>query len=137
MNLSLFRHYFDDCTLGKLHVGGVVFSTIERPQTYEHPCIPQGTYSLVPHVSPEHGDVYAFVGGTCYEYAVPEGKEGRCLIELHPANFASQLLGCIAPGLADGFMDEKRAVFHSRAAMAALREILGKETHSILIMRGT
>lgn len=134
MILSLVRStYLDRCTLGKLHIDGTLFATIERARRGDHPCIPEGKYTLIPHKSPKHGDVYAFVGESCYEYAVPEGSEGRCLILLHSANLASELLGCVAPGLSPGFIGQEHAVLNSKAAMAAIRELLGSETHSITI----
>lgn len=136
MIFSLVRSdYLPHCTLGKLHIDGHLFATIERAQSGDHPCIPEGTYKLVPHKSPKFGDVYAFVGGSCFEYSVPEGHEGRCLILLHPANLASELLGCVAPGLSHGVIGQDKAVLNSRAAMAAIREMLGYEEHSVTIAR--
>jgi hypothetical protein len=136
MILSIQRDYKDTCTPGRLHIDGTVFATMERARDGDHPCIPEGTYQLVPHVSPKHGDVYSFVGGVCYENEVPQGEEGRCLILLHSANTASELLGCVAPGLSPGYIGQERAVLHSKAAMSAIREMLGREeSHSIVISR--
>lgn len=134
MILPLVRtDYLPTCTLGKLHVDGTVFATMERAKTGDHPCIPEGEYQVVPHKSPKFGDVYAVIGGKCYEWEVPEGQDGRCLILIHPANLVSELLGCIAPGLSHGHIGQERAVLNSRAAMAAIKEMLGKETHRLII----
>lgn len=136
MILALVRSdYLATCTLGKLHIDGHLFATIERAQSGDHPCIFEGKYKLVPHKSPKFGDVYAFVGDQCYEWAIPDGQNGRCLILLHPANLASELLGCVAPGLSHGVIGQEKAVLNSRAAMAAIREMLGHEEHSITVTR--
>lgn len=63
--------------------------TIERPQTGEHPCIPEGTYAVRRYDSPSHGP------GIWQLQGVP----GRSNIQLHIANWPHELLGCIAPGL--------------------------------------
>ena len=136
MNLWLERlEYRDDCTLGKLHIDGATFPTIERARTGDHPCITTGMYDLKPHVSPKHGNVYSFIGGDVYEYSVPEGViGGRCLVLLHSANLASELLGCVAPGLAAGFIGNEHAVLNSKAAMAAISTLLGRtESHQVRI----
>lgn len=135
MILSLSRTYLETCTMGKLHIDGTVFATMERARSGDHPCIPEDTYTLIPHESPKFGNVYAFVGGVCYENEVPAGRDGRCMILLHPANTAHELLGCVAPGFSPGYVGQERAVLNSRAAMAAIREILGKDSHSIHITR--
>jgi len=135
MNLWLERlEYRDDCTLGKLHIDGATFPTIERARTGDHPCIPTGMYELKPHASPRHGDVYSFIGVNVFEFEVPLGKEGRCLVLLHSANLASELLGCVAPGLGSGFIGNEHAVLNSKAAMSAISTLLGRtESHQIRI----
>lgn len=135
MKFAIARTYLDQCTTGRMHIDGHVFATMERARVGEHPCIPEGEYTLKPHISPKHGNVYAFVGDGVYEYKVQAGEVGRCLILLHPANTAHELLGCVAPGLSPGFIGQDHAVLNSKAAMAAIREMLGQETHTVTIMR--
>lgn len=50
--------------------------------------IPVGTYRITLYDSPKHGPNTPLLNG------VP----GRTLIEIHPANWAHELLGCLAPG---------------------------------------
>lgn len=137
MIFTIARTYLNDCTTGRMHIDGHVFATMERSRTGDHPCVPEGLYDLVPHKSPKFGNVYAFIGANVYEWAVPEGKEGRCLILLHPGNTYHDLLGCVAPGLSPGHIGQDPAVLNSKAAMGALREMLGTESHTVTIMRAT
>lgn len=103
-------------TLGNLTAGPVVADTIEQPDNHDtpgHSCIPVGTYQLVEHVSARlHEDdgttplrTWALVNpalGVTHAPSdpIPGGigypHRSECLI--HPANYASQLEGCIAPG---------------------------------------
>lgn len=133
--MKIERTYLPECTLGTLTLDdGRTFATIERARRGDHPCIPEGEYVLRPHESPHHGPVYAFVGPGVWEWAVPAGETGRCLIELHVANRASELLGCCAPGMAHGEMDGQPAVLHSAIALARISEVLGRtEVHNITI----
>lgn len=82
-----------------------VFScfTLELPWMENKPnisCIPKGEYPLAHRNSPKYGDHIHVMN-------VP----GRSYILIHPANFVSQLRGCIAPGdrrmdlNADGTLD--------------------------------
>jgi hypothetical protein len=79
-------------TFGECALDGFFFShSIERPWVdNEHgtSCIPEGTYIAKPEFSPKHG---------CILYKLQD-VPGRTDIEIHPANFAYQLLGCIALG---------------------------------------
>lgn len=79
-------------TFGRLSVNGREWWTVERQATGEHPRIPAGVYPLSPGI--HHAgkpDAYP-----CYWLAdVP----GRSAIQVHVANWAYQLQGCIAPGL--------------------------------------
>lgn len=59
--------------------------------------IPLGTYEIIPSVSPKFR--YR-VWGKKYNGIVPEVKNvpGFSGIRIHPANKATELLGCVAPG---------------------------------------
>lgn len=66
---------------------------VERPHfsfNNDHPCIPEGTYIAERYHSPNpnHGLVWLL-----------QNVPGRTYIELHIANWPSELLGCIAPGI--------------------------------------
>jgi len=80
-------------TLGELlYNGKVLCKTLELPWMSNQrgkSCIPTGEYTVVRRVSPKYGEHFHLVD-------VP----GRQLILIHPANYVSQLLGCIAVGKA-------------------------------------
>lgn len=90
--------------------------TIERPYTGDHPCIASGTYTFNDYSSPTKGDVWLRDDAAA--------NDGRSMIEIHVANMASQLLGCIAPGLSIGAIDGVPAVLSSHAAFAMLKSKL-------------
>lgn len=78
-------------TLGELlYNGKVLCKTLELPWMSNQrgkSCIPPGEYTVVRRVSPKYGEHFHLVD-------VP----GRQWILIHPANYVSQLLGCIAVG---------------------------------------
>lgn len=117
MNLILVRDAPRlDCQEGILSLNGAQYFTMERPWLQDQPnlsCVPVGTYELVPHT------VINGVLAGLQTYALsnpdlgvfpepPEGYVGsnplRIAILIHPANWAFQLLGCIAPGKARGLL---------------------------------
>ena len=99
-----------DCQEGILNVGGSRYYTMERPWKDNHAgisCVLPYLYDLVPHVI-EHGEL---IGLQCYALSNPNAgvfpeppadytgsNSVRVAILIHPANWAFQLLGCIAPG---------------------------------------
>lgn len=90
--------------------------TIERPYTGEHPCIAHGVYTFNKFQSPSKGDVWLRDDAAA--------GDGRSMIEIHPANMASQLLGCIAPGSSMGEIDGVPAVLNSKMTFAMLKSKL-------------
>jgi len=90
--------------------------TVERPITGDHPCIPVGVYDVEPYQSPSHGDVWLLKD-------VPD----RSMIEIHVANRASELLGCIAPGTTLGEIGGIPAVLGSKKAFDMLKDTLPSE----------
>lgn len=153
MNLILIRHAFlPDCTLGRLYLlegMRLILPTIERPWIKNpdgqggwprESCIPDGNYDLTAHDSLRHPDTYALTNESLgvYAHALPAHQSwGRTAILIHPANRASELLGCIAVGLAHGKMFDKDAVVDSQAAMGKLRAALGREGKHLLTLRPT
>jgi hypothetical protein len=105
--------YLPQCTLGELIIEGCPkLYTIERPwkdNTKRESCIPEGEYGLKPHTG--HVQPAIWIDG------VPD----RFAILFHSANYASELMGCIAPGL-HWRTGEPPAVLNSKAAMATLME---------------
>lgn len=118
-------------TFGKLILPGIFECyTVEPPPLAEHGCIPPGAYLFRWRKdSPTHGE--------CYE---AQNVPGRTNIQIHTANWADQLLGCIAPGRAivdvkrkDGTL--RKGVTSSADALAALVGILEKNLFELKIIQ--
>ena len=110
-----------DGTLGELRddQGCFLCYTIELPWFDNEPdksCIPAGTYDFARYVSPKHGSVWM-------AHNVP----GRSAIEIHPANLADELLGCIGVGSSIGQIDKLPAVLNSQNTFKMLLSTLPDE----------
>jgi len=111
----------DGC-FGVMTFGHLILQTVEQPWLNNEPfhsCIPAGTYTLEPHNSPKHPNVWALVNlnlGISHEPR--EGYRDDCLI--HVGNFVHDVEGCIAVGLhRSGDM-----VTNSKDAIELLRSVL-------------
>jgi hypothetical protein len=124
MYAVLKRTYHEDRTTGELKVftddgaEKATVRTLELPwksNQKQISCIPEGEYAVRRRLSAKHGMHFELVN-------VP----GRDLILIHPANFISQLRGCIAPGLEhlDIDQDGKIDVANSKPAMLILLQLL-------------
>lgn len=127
-----------DGTFGRIATDNMFqATTLELPWANNKPnesCIPEGTYLFKMVKSPTRGDVYEAVN-------VP----GRTNIQIHPANWCRQLLGCIAIGRCEGtVVDSKRGgafrgLLSSRDAvigfMADLTDAEGKQQDFELTVR--
>lgn len=152
MNLRLTTVSGLIATTGSLWVGCAMYYTIEQPWNNNHPdtsCVPAGTYALVFYLSPTHGPTYCLRNPDlkimgCDELTPEQIAAGyRNYCELHSANWASQLKGCIAPGTdcqpmtnpATG--NDEPAVEHSVTAVSAILVALGQNVsgHTLTIMR--
>lgn len=143
-----------DCTLGLLMAADLVLSVLERPWipsstckggTKHLSCVPLGTYTLEVHDTPKHPRTFALVN---FDLDVvhqegddndPDPDRVACLI--HPANFVSQLEGCIAPGLRHAKAPEGTVggymVVNSRDAFARLMARIPWENgHTLRIVEG-
>lgn len=123
MKAILIRSDFNQQTLGNLFIvegTDILFQckTLELPDLSNQKrisCIPEGIYTVVKHTSPTFGPCF-------WVQNVPNRDE----ILWHPANWKSQLLGCIAPGEshidlnADGLKD----VVNSKKTIDKLLKIL-------------
>lgn len=114
-------------TLGKLTIGDEEFWTIEQDWENNLPyksCIPNGEYYLFEYDSPKYGKCYIMENESLNvtKYKKNDVKRFGCLI--HPANKASQLQGCIAPGLKVGMLGDELAVLSSRDALKRIKELL-------------
>ncbi len=97
-NIVILRAYYHDCTLGRLMVPGKFHcSTLELPylgNETNKSCFEEGLYRYRKAPSPRlRGRIVIWVD------SVP----GRSSIQIHPANFVFDILGCIAVG--DGHVD--------------------------------
>lgn len=104
-------------TLGRMvsRDGQFACVTLERSADGEHPCIEAGIYPVVldfHHPGDPNG------------YPCPELRDipGRSEIQIHIANRASELLGCIAPG--ESVSEDRQSVERSRAAFTRLMTYL-------------
>ena len=105
--------------MGVLKVDNSLFYTIEKPwkdNTPSESCIPAGTYKCVWHSSPSKGMCYLIT-------KVPN----RSQILIHSANYASELLGCIALGMTLTTMKRGggKGVLQSRKAMDTFHQLTG------------
>lgn len=89
-------------------------------------CIPEGVYICQPYNSPTKGDVY-LLGNT----------GSRKMIEMHPANFASELLGCLAPGMDFGKLNGQIAVLDSVKALNLIKTKTNYQPFQLTITKGT
>ncbi len=145
--------YSEDETEGVMILpSGRRFATIEQPWVPNpngaiggkpnHSCIPDGMYRLAPHESRSKGSVFIIFNPDLGVFKFPQDHEkgkGRNVCYIHSANWAFQLEGCIAPGIARLPMKSGRrdavepAVTSSGAAMSILRAKLGQGQHLLSI----
>ena len=116
-----------DGVYGLLTAESFACFTVERPWIHNQPlvsCIPAGIYPLSLNHSPKfHRDLWEVMQVT--------GRDG---IRIHPANRASELEGCIAPG--DSLKQDATSwyVTNSRATLAAFMAALGDKTTETLVV---
>lgn len=131
----------DQETFGLLTAGALSLQTVEQPwkdNLIGHSCVPAGSYTISPHVSPTKGNVYILDGPTQNVYAeFPPPPGGRSLILIHVANCAVELEGCIAPGLSKGELllhgAERNCVLESGAALHQLLALLAGKAHILAV----
>lgn len=129
------------CTLGILTVGNHKLHSMERAWI-PHPgggrsgarfesCVSDGTYRLLPHRSEKYPQAWALVNPELdvyhFPWDVPHARDGlaRSTILIHPANFAHELLGCIAPGRSRAKIGNSWMVQSSRDAMNLIKTVIG------------
>lgn len=127
--------YTTTYTLGELRVlekGVQLFRcfTLELAWKQNKPkvsCVPAGTYELVLEMSPAFGrELWELKG-------VPDRSECK----IHAANYTSELLGCIAPGMSitdinsDGIMDATS----SKVALEGIHKAMGSARKSTITIR--
>ena len=110
---------------GRLSAGDMMLWTVEQPwrqNLARASCVPVGEYDLVQHESARYGNVWALVNRHLGVSHFPEAGVPRSAILIHPANRASELMGCIAPGMELGMLDGEWAVLNSRIAIEHLTQ---------------
>lgn len=127
--MKLLRTYFPDRTQGIWlnDDGSQLCCTMELPWHDNHPqisCIPEGSYTFDNYESPKHGQVW-----------MAQNVPNRSNIEIHNANFASQLLGCIGVGNSFGSINLTPAVLNSVNTLNKLRAEL-PSTFNLTITKG-
>lgn len=129
MILTLVRDLDDGtATLGLLTAANFTCHTIERPwkdNAKGVSCVPVGTYTLQRHDSEAHHDTWALVNRDLGVLHYPDASlpDARTACLIHPANWAYELRGCIAPGMTR-VHTEQWMVTRSREAFNALMDLL-------------
>ena len=144
-----------DCTEGSLTAGSFTCYTIEQPWDNNIPnrsCVPTGAYLLVPYFSPKH-NMWTWcmdnhnLGIYVTPDMIPTGIIGRCVCEIHAANQAWQLEGCIAVGSGRVLMDIGEGMLPSvsnsdntfqdlRSVLAPLGDYKYATGHTLVITTG-
>lgn len=145
----------EQCTLGTISIDGRgKFATLEKPwiNTVLGPagdpdksCIGLGMYRLEPRETEARGKHWLVSNPQLGVYRspqdVPLGRYGRFLILIHAANWAHELLGCIAPGKMrvgprqNGNALDEWMVAESRAAMNEVRTLIGSSIDMQLVVQ--
>jgi hypothetical protein len=138
------------CTMGQLSVDDRSWPTIERPWAPSSAsisgmkgasCVPLGDYRVTKYNSDAHPNVFALsspkLGVYVTESEVPPSLAltARTRVLIHPANWASELRGCVAPGKqrAKG-PDGLWMVKASRDAMNEIRNALSRSVDVTLLV---
>jgi hypothetical protein len=133
MNITLKRTQSDDtCTRGIIMLeDGTTIYSLELPwknNEKDVSCVPSGVYQLIPYTSPKHDSTWYLENA---ELGVGGYGVERSFCEIHSANWARQLEGCIALGLEDQPMFDPiegavvPAVEQSMLAINRIKNVLG------------
>jgi hypothetical protein len=123
-------------TLGVLTVGNFTAKTLELPDKNNASrvsCIPVGTYICKFTKSPLFSKN---AGKPVFTYAVLN-VPNRAGIRIHSANYARQLLGCVALGAAhkDLDADGQLDIIHSGDTMRKFEEFMNREDFELTIIK--
>lgn len=94
-DLTISRAYFHDVTIGRVFSPHFrrYLASLELPwlgNASDHSCIPPGVYPYRVAPSPRlDGRLVIWI----------DNVPGRINIQIHPANYTKDILGCVAPGL--------------------------------------
>lgn len=137
MDLKLKRQSHNEFgTFGNLEIDNVILQTVEPQWLNNKPffsCIPNGIYDLEYYESTRHGGSY-ILSNLDLGVGKTKGETRRFACLIHIANLASQLQGCIAPGLKLSVYKGQWSVRSSGDAMDTIIKLLGKtKKHTIEI----
>lgn len=136
-------------TMGVLAVNGRTFQTVELPEnlpawyagTVGKSCIPRGTYRMEARFTEARGWHYILSNPALKLWRlpsdIPPGTVGHSLVLIHSANWAHELLACIAPGKARAksvMYADAWGVTDSRNALNEIRLIVGMSIDNQLIV---
>jgi hypothetical protein len=137
-------------TCGWLSIGERKWATIERPWVPSLltqagvkgiSCVPFGRYRLESHDTEAHPKVWALVNRELdvyhWPWEVPVARQAfaRTAVLIHPANWAAELRGCIAPGLRRGIDGQRWRTYESRDAVNQIRSAIGASSDAWLEIR--
>lgn len=117
--IKIERHYFEDCTIGRLWCGDFQCFTLELPlldNASNVSCIyPAGGYHGEKHLSPNNGKCIAITN-----------VMDRTNIQIHSGNYTSQIRGCILVGDSIKFLNDDKIpdVTNSKATLKKLLSVL-------------
>lgn len=145
MKLTLHRDAMHtDCSLGVLTAADVLLETIERPWIPDPDspggrkgvsCVPRGLYKLFKHSTEAHPKTWALVNPDLGVIHWPdeEHPNARTVCLIHAANFASELRGCIAPGLYRAFAGQWMVNQSRRAIDELMARVPWTDDHTLEI----
>ena len=138
MKLTLQTFTTPMCTIGKFYddKNNQICVTMEKPyldNQKDISCVPPGLYDLLPRKSPTQGNTY-YLSNPKLNVSLND-QAGRTYIQIHVANRASQLKGCIAPGTGFGHYAGEWAVYFSAIAKVKLMRLLNGDKHKLEIFR--
>ena len=120
--IKIERHYYEDCTIGRLWCGDFQCFTLELPllnNATDISCIyPAGGYNGQKHFSPNNGDCIAI-----------NNVMDRTNIQIHSGNYTSQIRGCILVGDSIKFLNDDTIpdVTNSKNTLKKLLSVLDNE----------
>ena len=120
--IKIERHYYEDCTIGRLWCGEFQCFTLELPllnNATDISCIyPAGGYNGQKHFSPNNGDCIAI-----------NNVMDRTNIQIHSGNYTSQIRGCILVGDSIKFLNDDTIpdVTNSKNTLKKLLSVLDNE----------
>lgn len=115
----------DEGTFGTLTFGELFCYTVEKPWNNNlryMSCIPAGHYSLEYYDSPKFGPSAIIYGGTVSKFL--DVNYERFGILIHPANWSSNVTGCIGLGDMLTVMDNRAAVSNSGKTVSEFLELI-------------